>query len=153
MDEPGSSWTPIWPALTGQGGAAERRRWRARRRALRWDARPHSISAGLDYPGIGPELAWLHDQGRISFACARDDAVVEAVDLLARTEGILPALESAHAVAHIIDLAPRLGRDEVVVINISGRGDKDLFILADAFADQEFYAFLRTETARHGQQD
>lgn len=113
----------------------------------------HSISAGLDYPGIGPELAWLHDQGRISFACARDDAVVEAVDLLARTEGILPALESAHAVAHVIDLAPRLGPDEVVVINISGRGDKDLFILADAFADQEFYAFLRTETARHDQQD
>jgi len=113
----------------------------------------HSISAGLDYPGIGPELAWLHDQGRISFACARDDAVVEAVDLLARTEGILPALESAHAVAHVIDLAPRLGRDEVVVINVSGRGDKDLFILADAFADQEFYAFLRTETARHDQQD
>jgi tryptophan synthase beta chain len=113
----------------------------------------HSISAGLDYPGIGPELAWLHEQGRISFACARDDAVIEAVDLLARTEGILPALESAHAVAHVIDLAPRLGRDEVVVINISGRGDKDLFILADAFADQEFYAFLRTETERHGQQD
>ncbi|WP_007510971.1 tryptophan synthase subunit beta [Pseudofrankia saprophytica] len=113
----------------------------------------HSISAGLDYPGIGPELAWLHDRGRISFASARDDAVIEAVDLLARTEGILPALESAHAVAHVIDLAPRLGRDEIVVINISGRGDKDLFILADAFADQEFYAFLRTEAARHGQQD
>ena len=113
----------------------------------------HSISAGLDYPGIGPELAWLHDQGRISFACARDEAVIEAVDLLARTEGILPALESAHAVAHVIDLAPRLGKDEVVVINVSGRGDKDLFILADAFADQEFYAFLRTEAERHGQQD
>ena len=113
----------------------------------------HSISAGLDYPGIGPELAWLHEQGRISFACARDDAVIEAVDLLARTEGIWPALESAHAVAHVIELAPRLGRDEVVVINISGRGDKDLFILADAFADQEFYAFLRTEAERHGQQD
>jgi tryptophan synthase beta chain len=113
----------------------------------------HSISAGLDYPGIGPELAWLHEQGRISFACARDDAVIKAVDLLARTEGILPALESAHAVAHVIELAPRLGRDEVVVINISGRGDKDLFILADAFADQEFYAFLRTEAERHGQQD
>jgi tryptophan synthase beta chain len=113
----------------------------------------HSISAGLDYPGIGPELAWLHEQGRISFAAARDDAVIKAVDLLARTEGILPALESAHAVAHVIELAPRLGRDEVVVINISGRGDKDLFILADAFADREFYAFLRTEAERHGQPD
>jgi tryptophan synthase beta chain len=113
----------------------------------------HSISAGLDYPGIGPELAWLHEQGRISFASARDDAVIKAVDLLAKTEGILPALESAHAVAHVIELAPRLAADEVVVINISGRGDKDLFILADAFADQEFYAFLRTEAERHGQQD
>jgi tryptophan synthase beta chain len=79
--------------------------------------------------------------------------VIEAVDLLARTEGILPALESAHAVAHVIELAPRLGRDEVIVINISGRGDKDLFILADAFADQEFYAFLRAEAERHDQQD
>jgi len=113
----------------------------------------HSISAGLDYPGIGPELAWLHEQGRIRFASARDDAVIKAVDLLARTEGILPALESAHAVAHVIELAPRLAADEVVVINISGRGDKDLFILADAFADQDFYAFLRTEAERHGQQD
>jgi tryptophan synthase beta chain len=113
----------------------------------------HSISAGLDYPGIGPELAYLHDHGRISFASARDDAVIEAVDLLARTEGILPALESAHAVAHVIELAPRLTKDEVIVINISGRGDKDLFILADAFADQEFYAFLRTEAERHARQD
>ena len=111
----------------------------------------HSISAGLDYPGIGPELAYLHAQGRVSFASARDSAVIEAVDLLARTEGILPALESAHAVAHVVELAPRLARDEVVVINISGRGDKDLFILADAFGDKEFYAFLRTETERHGQ--
>jgi tryptophan synthase beta chain len=113
----------------------------------------HSISAGLDYPGIGPELAWLRSQGRITFASARDDAVIHAVDLLARTEGILPALESAHAVAHVIELAPRLPADEVVVINISGRGDKDLFILADAFGDQEFYAFLGTEAARHGQQN
>jgi tryptophan synthase beta chain len=110
----------------------------------------HSISAGLDYPGIGPELADLQEQGRISFVSARDEAVIEAVDLLARTEGILPALESAHAVAHVVELAPRLARDEVIVINISGRGDKDLFILADAFADQEFYAFLRTEADRHG---
>jgi len=113
----------------------------------------HSISAGLDYPGIGPELAWLRDQGRVSFASARDDAVIKAVDLLARTEGVLPALEPAHAVAHVIELAPRLAADEVVVINLSGRGDKDLFILADAFADQEFYAFLGTEAKRHGQQD
>jgi tryptophan synthase beta chain len=113
----------------------------------------HSISAGLDYPGIGPELAWLRAEGRITFASARDDAVIKAVDLLARTEGILPALESAHAVAHVMELAPLLPRDEVVVINISGRGDKDLFILADAFADQEFYAFLGTEAARHGQQN
>jgi tryptophan synthase beta chain len=114
-------------------------------------ASTHSISAGLDYPGIGPELAYLREQGRISFASARDDAVVDAVDLLARTEGILPALESAHAVAHVVELAPTLPSDKVIVINISGRGDKDLFILADAFADKDFYAFLRTETERHGQ--
>jgi tryptophan synthase beta chain len=114
-------------------------------------AATHSISAGLDYPGIGPELAYLREQGRISFASARDDAVVAAVDLLARTEGILPALESAHAVAHVVELAPTLPSDQVIVINISGRGDKDLFILADAFADKDFYAFLRTETERHGQ--
>jgi tryptophan synthase beta chain len=110
----------------------------------------HSISAGLDYPGIGPELAHLHEQGRISFVSARDSAVIQAVDLLARTEGILPALESAHAVAYVVELAPRLASDEVIVINISGRGDKDLFILADAFADQEFYAFLKAEVERHG---
>jgi tryptophan synthase beta chain len=108
----------------------------------------HSISAGLDYPGIGPELAHLQQQGRVSFVCARDTEVVEALDLLARTEGIIAALESAHAVAHVLKLAPTLAPEQIVVVNVSGRGDKDLFILAEAFRDREFYAFLRAEVDR-----
>jgi tryptophan synthase beta chain len=108
----------------------------------------HSVSAGLDYSGIGPELADLAQQGRIEFVSARDDEVVAAVDLLARTEGIIPALESAHAVAHAVRLAPTLPADQVIVVNLSGRGDKDLFILAEAFADKDFYAFLKTEAKR-----
>lgn len=109
----------------------------------------HSISAGLDYPGIGPELADLQQRGRIEFVFARDEQVIEAVDLLAKTEGIIAALESAHAVAHTVVLAPTLPKDDVVVVNLSGRGDKDIFILAEAFADKDFYEFLRTEAERN----
>jgi tryptophan synthase beta chain len=109
----------------------------------------HSVSAGLDYPGIGPELADLQRQGRVEFVAASDAEVVEAVDLLARTEGIIPALESAHAVVHATRLAPTLPADTVIVVNLSGRGDKDLFILAEAFADKNFYAFLKTEAERN----
>jgi len=111
----------------------------------------HSISAGLDYPGIGPELAYLCRQKRVAFACARDAEVVKAFDLVAKTEGILPALESSHALAHAIKLAPTLTKDTILVVNVSGRGDKDLFILAAAFADDSFYAFLKAEAVRHGQ--
>jgi tryptophan synthase beta chain len=110
----------------------------------------HSVSAGLDYPGIGPELADLGQRGRVEFVAAQDQEVIAAVDLLARTEGIIPALESAHAVAHAIRLAPTLPADQVIVVNLSGRGDKDLFILAEAFADKNFYAFLKTEAERNG---
>jgi len=86
----------------------------------------HSISAGLDYPGIGPEHAWLHDIGRVEYVSIRDDEAVDAFQLCTRAEGIIPALESAHAVAHAAKIAPGLAPDHLMVINMSGRGDKDL---------------------------
>lgn len=111
----------------------------------------HSISAGLDYPGVGPELAYLQRQKRIRFTYARDAEVIEAFDLVAKTEGILPALESSHALAHVIKLAPTLTKDKIIVVNVSGRGDKDIFILAEAFKDVNFYAFLKSEAERNEQ--
>jgi tryptophan synthase beta chain len=86
----------------------------------------HSISAGLDYPGIGPEHAFLHDVGRVTYLSATDEETVEAFQLLARLEGILPALESAHALARLGDVAKIVGGDGIIVVNLSGRGDKDL---------------------------
>mgnify|MGYP001380065304 CR=1 FL=1 len=86
----------------------------------------HSISAGLDYPGIGPEHAYLKDIARAEYVPATDDEALQALKLLSRTEGIIPALESAHAVAHTIKLAPSLPKDQVIVVNLSGRGDKDM---------------------------
>jgi len=105
----------------------------------------HSISAGLDYPGIGPELSHLHDVGRVSFVSATDNEVLTAVKKLAKTEGIIPALESAHAVSYAIKLAPTLPKNKIIVVNVSGRGDKDLFILTKAFKDKKFYEFLKKE--------
>jgi len=86
----------------------------------------HSISAGLDYPGIGPEHSWLKDAGRVEYVSATDDEAVEAFQLLCKLEGIIPALESAHALAHTIKLAPTLPKDNLLVMNLSGRGDKDV---------------------------
>jgi tryptophan synthase beta chain len=86
----------------------------------------HSVSAGLDYPSVGPEHAFLHDTGRIRYTAVSDAEALEAFQLLSRLEGIIPALESAHAVAELIRLAPVLENDSVVVINLSGRGDKDV---------------------------
>jgi tryptophan synthase beta chain len=86
----------------------------------------HSISAGLDYPGIGPEHAWLHEVGRVKFLSATDDEAVAAFQLCSRVEGIIPALEPAHALARLIDLAPQRPKDHLMVLNLSGRGDKDL---------------------------
>jgi tryptophan synthase beta chain len=105
----------------------------------------HSISAGLDYPGIGPELSYLHDSKRVTFVSAKDNEALAAVKKLAMTEGIIPALESAHAIAYAIKLAPALPKDKLIVVNVSGRGDKDLFILTKAFKDKNFYEFLKTE--------
>jgi len=92
----------------------------------------HSISAGLDYPGVGPEHSWLRDAGRVSYAAVTDDETLEAFKLLARTEGILPALEPAHALAHVAKIAPTLARDHLLVMNLCGRGDKDIFTVAGA---------------------
>jgi tryptophan synthase beta chain len=86
----------------------------------------HSISAGLDYPGIGPEHAWLNDMGRVMFLSATDDEAVAAFQLCSKLEGIIPALEPAHALARVIDLAPKKPKDHLMVVNLSGRGDKDL---------------------------
>jgi len=91
----------------------------------------HSVSAGLDYPSIGPEHAWLKDSGRAEYVSASDKEALEACTVLARTEGIIPALESAHAVAEVIKRAPRMKNSEVVIVNISGRGDKDIGILRE----------------------
>ena len=92
----------------------------------------HSISAGLDYPGVGPEHSFLKDQGRASYVTATDDEALDALERLARTEGIIPALETAHAVAHAIRLAPTMSRDETIVVSLSGRGDKDMETVASA---------------------
>ena len=90
----------------------------------------YSISAGLDYPGVGPEHAYLHDIGRAEYVPVTDEEAVEAFELLSRTEGIIPAIESAHAVAHAVKLAPTMDRDRIIVITISGRGDKDCAAIA-----------------------
>ena len=92
----------------------------------------HSISAGLDYPGVGPEHSWLHDLGRVRYESATDAEALEAFKLCARTEGILPALEPSHALAYIIRAAGTLPRDHLMVLGLSGRGDKDIFTVADA---------------------
>lgn len=102
----------------------------------------HSISAGLDYPGIGPQLAQLQSSRRVEFASITDKEVLEAFKVLARAEGIISALESAHAVAQAIKLAPKLNKNKIIVVNLSGRGDKDLFIVTKAFKDKKFFEFL-----------
>jgi tryptophan synthase beta chain len=93
---------------------------------------PHSISAGLDYPGVGPEHAWLKDVGRVEYVPVTDDEALGAFRLCSELEGILPALEPAHALAHVVKIAPGLPSDHLIVMNLCGRGDKDIFTVADA---------------------
>ena len=93
---------------------------------------PHSISAGLDYPGVGPEHSWLKDQGRVAYVPIRDDEALAAFRLCSELEGILPALEPAHALAQVVKIAPGLPGDHLIVMNLCGRGDKDIFTVADA---------------------
>ena len=92
----------------------------------------HSISAGLDYPGVGPEHSWLKDQGRVKYYSATDKDALEAFQLLSKLEGIIPALEPSHALAHVMRVAPKMAQDQIIVVTLSGRGDKDVFTVANA---------------------
>jgi tryptophan synthase beta chain len=96
----------------------------------------HSISAGLDYPGIGPEHAWLRDIGRVDYTSVTDTEALEGFQLLCRTEGIIPALEPAHAIAAVAKLAPTMTKDAIILMNLCGRGDKDIFTVAEALGTQ-----------------
>ena len=107
-----------------------------------------SISAGLDYCGIGPQLATLGKQGRIEFTYARDEEALNAVNFFARNEGVLFAMESAHAGAEAIKLSPTLPKDKAIIINMSGRGDKDVFITCPVFRREEWLSFLHSEIER-----
>lgn len=109
----------------------------------------HSISAGLDYIGVGPILACLHDLGRIRFTAATDREVVEAFRVMVRDEGIIPALESTHAIARVITEAGQLGSDDKVLINLSGRGDKDIFTIADALEDEQWKDFIKKKATSY----
>jgi tryptophan synthase beta chain len=96
----------------------------------------HSISAGLDYPGVGPEHSWLKDMERVTYTSATDIEALDAFQLLSRLEGIIPALESSHAIAHAVRVAPSMKKEEIIVINLSGRGDKDIYTAADALGEK-----------------
>jgi tryptophan synthase beta chain len=109
----------------------------------------HSISAGLDYVGVSPILAHCKENGRVRFEAATDDEVVAAMALSMRLEGLIPALESAHAFAQAFKEAPRMTPDEIIIINQSGRGDKDIFTVADAFDDPEWKAFIRAKAEQY----
>ena len=104
----------------------------------------HSISAGLDYPGVGPEHSWLHDTGRASYRAVDDEQAMDAFSLLCRTEGIIPAIESAHALAGALDVGRELGPDALLLVNLSGRGDKDMDTAARWFG-----LVRRRRAARH----
>ncbi len=99
-------------------------------------AEAHSISAGLDYPGIGPEHSWLKESGRVDYTSATDVEALEAFQLLCRLEGIIPALEPAHAIAAVTKVAPTMRPDQIIVVNLCGRGDKDIFTVAEALGSQ-----------------
>ena len=105
----------------------------------------HSISAGLDYPGVGPELSYLKETGRLTMTSARDEEVTQALSLAAKHEGILFALESSHALAELIKKAPTISKDKAIIVNMSGRGDKDIFITAPIFNKKEWVEFLSNE--------
>ncbi|MEI7669360.1 MAG: pyridoxal-phosphate dependent enzyme, partial [Pseudomonadota bacterium] len=92
----------------------------------------HSISAGLDYPGIGPEHSWLNDIGKVEYVSATDQEALDAFKLCAQLEGIIPALEPSHALAHVFKIAPKLPKDHLMIMNMCGRGDKDIFTVANA---------------------
>jgi tryptophan synthase beta chain len=90
----------------------------------------HSVSAGLDYPGVGPEHSWLKDIGRVNYVAINDDEALAAFRKITKTEGIMPALESSHALAYVEKLAPTMSKDQIIIVNLSGRGDKDILTVA-----------------------
>jgi tryptophan synthase beta chain len=112
----------------------------------------HSVSAGLDYPGVGPEHAFLKDIGRAEYVGITDDEALKAFHILCRTEGIIPALESSHAVAHAMKIAPTMRPDQSLLVNLSGRGDKDIGTVAD-LSNAQFYCrpSCRGETVKGGE--
>ncbi|MEI6222176.1 MAG: tryptophan synthase subunit beta [bacterium] len=103
----------------------------------------HSVSAGLDYAGIGPEHAYLHETKQVEYEFSTDEEAIAALKLLARTEGIIPALESSHAVAQAIKTAPTLSKNKIIIVNLSGRGDKDIFTVAEGLKDKEWKTFIQ----------
>lgn len=107
-----------------------------------------SISAGLDYPGVGPQLAYLGESGRIEFTYATDKEAINAVKEFASNEGVIFALESAHAGAKAIEYAKQYTKDDVIIVNMSGRGDKDIFITSPIFRPDKWKEFLRSELER-----
>ena len=109
----------------------------------------HSVAAGLDYVGVSPILASLKEEGRIRFEVATDREVLDATALTMRKEGLIPALESAHAFAQAFKEAPSLSSDDIILINQSGRGDKDIFTIADAFADPEWQKFIQKKAEEY----
>ncbi|MCP4719338.1 MAG: tryptophan synthase subunit beta, partial [Desulfobacteraceae bacterium] len=109
----------------------------------------HSISAGLDYAGVSPSLADMYDKGIARFESTTDDQVIAALKLTMQKEGIIPALESCHAFAHAFKEAPKLSRNEVIIINQSGRGDKDIFTVADALDDPKWKEFIKTKAEEY----
>jgi tryptophan synthase beta chain len=110
----------------------------------------HSVAAGLDYVGVSPILSALKEDGRVRFEAATDKEVLEAFSLTLEKEGLIPALESAHAFVQAFKEAPRLGKNEIIIINQSGRGDKDIFTVADAFADPKWLQFIKTKAEKYG---
>ena len=110
----------------------------------------HSVAAGLDYIGVGPILAHLSRRGRVRFEAATDAEVVDALRLTIRSEGLIPALESAHAFAGAFREAPHLSPEDALLINQSGRGDKDIFTVADALGDERWKDFIRQKAASYG---
>ncbi len=110
----------------------------------------HSIAAGLDYIGINPVLAYLWEQEKVRFEAATDDEVRDTLKLVMRSEGLIPALESAHAFAKAIEEAPRMARSDVILINQSGRGDKDIFTVADAIDDRHWQQFIKDRAVAYG---
>jgi tryptophan synthase beta chain len=109
----------------------------------------HSVAAGLDYIGVSPILASLREKKRVRFEAATDEEVLEAFSLTLEKEGLIPALESSHAFAQAFKEAPALGEDDIIIINQSGRGDKDIFTVADAFSDLEWIKFIQKKAEKY----